>query len=208
MLSLLASAHLVLITSLLVGSSGIAQASASEPLVAASASTASASTASTSTVSASTSDDPARPSARCISLTDGVLDLRILANVTDVWSLDANASIGGSKGEVTLYVVSGSPTLTVSLQFDKLSDKTVITDADGKVTTQIPITTRDAVSTTVSIAEGKTLEILALGRDGAAAAAMIPGDPKPVGASNKAVIKPVTTCPTRAASPAPSLRHS
>jgi hypothetical protein len=190
MLSLLASAHLVLITSLLVGSSGIAQASASEHLVTASASTASASTA-----SASTSDDSARPSARCIPLTDGVLDLRILANVTDVWSLDANASIGGSKGEVTLYVVSGSPTLTVSLQFDKLSDKTIITDADGKVTTLIPITTRDAVSTTASIAEGKTLEILALGRDGAAAA-MIPGDPKPVGASNKAVIKPVTTCPT------------
>jgi hypothetical protein len=138
--------------------------------------------------------DPAPPtSVRCVSLADGVLDLRVMADVIDVWSLDANASVGGSKGEVTLYVVSSAPTLTISVLFAKLGDKATITDAQGGVTTLTPATMRDAVTATVPLAVGKPIEFVAVSNGSTPAS--VP-NPKPVGASNKAVIKPVTTCPT------------
>jgi hypothetical protein len=186
MLSLIKSACLVFVTASLVGISGNVQADDSEPLAAADAQ--------------EDVGEDLRPSGpvRCVNLTDGVLDLRILANASDVWSTDANVSIGGSEGEATLYVVSSGTTLTVSVLFLELSDQATITDALGVVRKLKPITTANPVVTTISVAPDKPIDLAVLGSGGGAstAMAMIPPKDPPVGASNRAVIKPVITCPT------------
>jgi hypothetical protein len=177
--SLFKSAHLVFIASLLVGLSGSTRADASEPLAPA-----------TDPVVEAASSGPIR----CVTLADGVLDLRVTADVSDVWSLDANASVGGSDGNVTLYVVSASPidTLTVKVLFLKLSDSAKITNSNGVETTLTPISTRDPVQRTVALAEEQSFTLLATATTSTPAVTA----PGPIGATNKAVIKRVKTCPT------------
>jgi hypothetical protein len=162
--NLFKSAHLVFVASLLVGISGSTRADASEPLAPAM--------------------DPVAEvaSTQCVTLTDGVLDLRVTADASDVWSIDGNLSVGGSTGEVTLQVASSSPALTVRVWFQKLSDTAKIIDEKGVQTMLVPTSTRSAVEATVS----ENLFTLFA----AEATTINPG------ATNKAVIKRVTTCPT------------
>jgi hypothetical protein len=178
MLSLLQSAPLVFVASLLVGFSGVARADEAEPPSPA--------------VESSSDELASSPSVRCVTLADGVVDLKVLADVRDVWSIDANASVGGSEGNVTLYVVSSGPTLALSVGFEKLTDKATITDPQGGTTTLAPTSTRDAVKATVEVAPGQALSILAI----AVSTTPAVNAPKPVGATNKVVIKRVTICPT------------
>lgn len=165
------SAHLVFIASLLVGVSAGARAAEPEPVEAAMSDT-----------------------VLCVEIPDGKLDLRVLANVSDIWSYDGNTSIGNSQGEVTLYVVT-SKSLVISARFDELTDKAKVVDSNGGEAWLVPATTRDPVSTVVPVVTGGSITFSALS-GGTAQLAMIP--PKPVGNSNKAVIKPVSTCPTQA----------
>jgi hypothetical protein len=180
MLSLLQSAPLVFVASLLVGFSDNARAENPEPLVPA--------------VDTNGGQlESSEPVVRCVTLADGVLDLRIMADVSDIWSIDANASVGGAASAPTLYVVSSGSTLSLSVRFDKLSDQIKIPNGQGGGTTLAPTSTRDAVKATVALSEGQSLTIDAFAADSTQA---LDNPTKPVGATNKAVIKRVTICPT------------
>ncbi len=125
----------------------------------------------------------------CVSLADGVLDLRVLGDVSDIVSLEASGSIGNSQGEVTLYVATKLSALPVSVSFDKQTDKAKILDASGNQTWLVPTSAGEAVMVTIPLGVGKSFEVTALsssaGKD----------DPYMPGRSNRAVIKQVTSCP-------------
>jgi hypothetical protein len=171
MRSSLQSTTFVFVTSLLVGISGGARAE--EPVAEPGPSVEAAMT------------EPAS----CVSLADNVLDFRVFADASDVWSFDANTGMG-SRDLWTLYVLTDKPTITISTRFDKLADRMSIVDVTGEEQWLVPVNTRDFVKTDVALTSAGVV----LSAVPSAAAAFVA--PKPVGYSKKVVIKPVTTCPS------------
>ena len=85
------------------------------------------------------------------------------------------------------------PNLTVSVVFDSLNDKAKLVDGQGKETWLHPANVRTPITVQIPVGVDKTVSLFALEGGGTSQAALVPT--KPVGNSNRAVIKQVTTCP-------------
>jgi hypothetical protein len=133
----------------------------------------------------------------CVSLVGNTLDLRVLAGGSDIVSLDAGVAIGNGGGEVTLYVALGSQTgeRPVSVTFESASDVVGIGDSQNSATL-IPNSSLQPVVGSFPFVAGRDVEVIVYSPESNGQHANTMADPPPdLGASNKAVLRPVSTCP-------------
>jgi hypothetical protein len=130
---------------------------------------------------------------QCVTLgSNNALDLRVTADGA-ILSVDGNRDIGGSSGQVTLYVALGtgaprSGTLTVNVQVDNAEAVTRLRDSF----TDLYIAPSTTTTVVFPFTLDRTFDVL-VGSETAAFAYVAAYTP--VVPSNRAVIKPVATCP-------------
>jgi hypothetical protein len=132
----------------------------------------------------------------CVSLSGNTLDLRVLAAGSDIISTDANVAIGNGDGEVTLLVALGSQTgdRPVSVVFESPSDALGFQDSQN-ATLLSPNSSLAPVFGSFPFALGRDVTVTSYSPESNGQHAFTMADPPDLGASNKAVLRPVSTCP-------------
>jgi hypothetical protein len=125
----------------------------------------------------------------CVSMLGGnKLDLEISKDATDIRSLDANTSILSSSGAVSLWVAAASgSTIPISVRFAATTDSVSIRGPDGTGVVLNPPTSLEPVTTLFTIVGDGNITITASSDSSTR-------ERNPA-TSNKAVLKPVTSCP-------------
>lgn len=124
----------------------------------------------------------------CVSLVSNTLDLRILADASDIWAADAHASIVGSRDEVTLLVAVSSGKVPMSFSFETVDESVSILDARGNQLDLAPSSSLSPVSAMFTLVDDEPFSVIATSKPSDVSPTKPPG-------SNKAVLKPVSTCP-------------
>jgi hypothetical protein len=125
---------------------------------------------------------------KCVEL-DRTLELRIPKSATDVWSYDANAWIGNSRGDVTLLVAIGdqSGSIPLIIGFETQDEFVTLTDGRGTDIRLIPNGKLEPVVAAMNFVVDEPFTITATSN--------VEVGPKKPPSSNKAILKPVTGCP-------------
>lgn len=135
--------------------------------------------------------------APCVAMTGTALDFTIPATLDNVWSVEANAMVGGSDTATTVTLVTAlgttAGTLTLGIGFDGSTGQVRVTDGNGSVQMVVPPSGDEKASlVTIDYVADATFVIEAFPSGSLLPAKPRPNFPPP---SNKAVVKTVPTCP-------------